>query len=799
MALSVKKLVNRITDPSEGKYNKETGSLVSTPVLWWEANGLCVGESGVWLYREIDNAPLKWEDPTAKISLQSTLDTILTELGATSIDRFGANSRFAYLREVHVLSIVWDEEPTISPQASPALQEYLYKALDFTVPNKTTVIGVLLKPSNLRSDTIKGAKGVIGALKERITAALGESVPDLNFYERDYNTINEILERNHTRVLTPEKQRQLEFWYNYGVGSEVVIARTDEFLQIEKTGERLEFAAVKKFGSIQMNPTSDTFLLDAFAHDEGISVASVRGLLKPPSIVRSELRSSQRRIMNAITEEMQTGDLDRPEQSQVLQTASTVEEFVVQNQTPILSDVSFVFARRISDAPESYIDYLRNRYNIEVIPLLYRQLEALSETLPGSSKRVNPFLQSITTSTLAYAGINDFASLGDDAGFAVGIVDPQATICYIDSQQAAKSNKSPATGIFGDPGSGKTFLCQMIATQAVLNGESVVFINPKNNDSLSVFADAVGGETLKLSSVQATQGYYDPFRWQRPEEAADTARRFISSILTQLTQEQQALLGQSLVRGARGGARCVMEALTYSQDTSVLNTISAYLESSPLFALGVGSTPLPSLRNKRRLTLIEFDRPVPLPSPDQAESSYKQENLEAIAAVRLIAQANLQLLSETNGGVFIIDEAWTLLSSPDMIGIIDNILRTGRSRNLMSIFATQKPSDLLNSNYDFESFMPRVFTLNLASPKEAEAGLRICGLDPTPERIAWLNTLSSPQTPPGQPRRPAYALHKDLKGRHAAISIGPVPEEYYLTWSTNPEDRAWRERLAPSS
>jgi hypothetical protein len=44
----------------------------------------------------------------------------------------------------------------------------------------------------------------------------------------------------------------------------------------------------------------------------------------------------------------------------------------------------------------------------------------------------------------------------------------------------------------------------------------------------------------------------------------------------------------------------------------------------------------------------------------------------------------------------------------------------------------------------------------------------------------------------GRLRRGAMGLHRDLKNRHSAVMVGPIPENARLAFSTNPEDRARR-------
>ena len=116
---------------------------------------------------------------------------------------------------------------------------------------------------------------------------------------------------------------------------------------------------------------------------------------------------------------------------------------------------------------------------------------------------------------------------------------------------------------------------------------------------------------------------------------------------------------------------------------------------------------------------------------------------------------------------------------------------------ILPIFATQRVADVLNK--DMESYISRVFCLKLKDPKDAAAALDLCGLEPTPSRIAWLANCG-PTAPAGlDPGKPAMSLHRDIKDRHSAVMIWPIPENIKLAISTNPADRARRDNIADPS
>jgi hypothetical protein len=755
----------------------------------------------VWLWRTVPLSPIEWEDAPRKLDAQTPLYNLLVDLGQTSVDRMGGNVRLSNNREIHILGLTWEDTPQIPPDTPPALADYLANVLTYMVPRKVVLVGVKLRSSSA-TQAMKAASGgdVREALKSLAVKAMAEDVPDLTGFERDRQIISDIFRTHGCRVPSTDVTAQMEAWYNYGRTTEVELQVAKDVIYTDSTLDRIEMAALMRFGQESFTSPNAPYLADAFTHPDGVCVVSVRAELEPPTVARSRLRSSQRHVMAAMEEEAAANDLARPEQSHTLQLAQEVEQYFIGNNEPLLSKCSIVFGRRVGQGEQTYIDELKNNYGIEVIPLIHRQLDALDETLPSSDKRVNPFLQDVTVGMLAYAGIQGFSTLGDSKGLYVGCVHPDFPPCYLDPGAAPAKNLPVGCAIFGDLGSGKSFLAQMIATQGALADQTVIFLNPKGYSTLKPMADQIqtaGKEAsvVRTSSLEGRPGFFDPFRFADPNLAAEIATNFILSVITELTQRQQGQLAAGIKRGALAGARCVGEALEYVGDTEIVHQIMETAEGWASFGMGIGKTPQDRLRTTGGLLLIEVDRKLPQPKSNDPRMQRAEERI-GLAVIRLISRASLELLAGSGGGLFIMDEAWTLLGSQEGQQVIDELVREGRSRKITPIFATQKPSDLLKEGVDLEGFISRVFAMKLTDPAEARAALRICGLDATDGRISWLRD-AGPRPEQGDiPGRAALALHRDLDNRHAAILVGPVPPAAYLAWTTNPDEAAARDAQA---
>jgi hypothetical protein len=401
---------------------------------------------------------------------------------------------------------------------------------------------------------------------------------------------------------------------------------------------------------------------------------------------------------------------------------------------------------------------------------------------------------------VAHAGLAGFSNLGDRGGLYVGVALPDYTPVFLEPSAAARENKAPGMLVAGDPGSGKTFLCQTLALQAVMAGTTTIFINPKGFDSLASFAKIVNGNVVKMSALEDEPGAFDPFRYAPAPVAAEIATNHILSVLGNdggFTQAQQLELGSALKRAAQTGAKCVADAFPLIDDQSIVTQIVQQVEGSSLFALGVGMRPLPPLGGMGGLTLVEFDRKLDLPEPSKAASAHTRPERLALAAIRLVTRASLEILMSSGGGMLVVDEAWTFLGHAEGLAAMQQIGREGRSLNVLPVFATQRIADVISR--DMETYISRVFCMKLSEQREAAAALKLCGLDPTAQRISWLRDCGPRRGEEGYPDRPAMSLHRDLKDRHSAVMVGPVPEDIRIAISTNLDDRRERESVAETA
>ena len=502
------------------------------------------------------------------------------------------------------------------------MREYQADAFGFLAPKRVLFVGVQLRSSRLDKATKSGNRGsLLKNMTELVKESISEDVPNLDPYEKDMALVKSIFDRRDVQPPTRQELDQLESWYNLGRGPDAVIEELPTRLDVTGIGQ-LEMAAVMRFDQPMMPSPYAQWALEAISHPgDAPHIISIRAELEPPNLTRARARRAQRRIISNMEEEQKTQDLEKVELSETFQQAKEIEDYLAGSNQPMLANCSFLMGREITDETETYIDFLGQNYGIQMKALEHRQIQALEETLPCSSVRVNPFLQDVNVPMVSHAGLQSFSDLGDQSGVFGGLIDPDGTPFFIDPLGAPLRNLPPVFGIFGDPGSGKTFFAQSVAVQAALNDLPVIFVNPKGGDSLYGMVDYaksvdVPSGRISMSALEKSPGAFDPFRYAPPTIAAEIANVHILSALDDmrdgLSLQERLALGSGLKRGALNGARCVWEALEYLPGEGadrLRGLVEQQMEASSMFSLGVALKPLPKLdMATQRLTLVDFDR-----------------------------------------------------------------------------------------------------------------------------------------------------------------------------------------------
>lgn len=778
----MKKLAERL--------NLAPGKAHPTPVAWRDEGGLMIGHDGsAWLYRVLPQYSLAWAEPDERQAVAEIMRNMFVELGRTSRAASMGTKIGANYRKFHLVSLSWNQAVSMPEGTPEALEEWLTPVFKrFRGSDSMVAIGVQLRKGRA------ARQQTLSKIVSEVVSTGMKAPPDPKQFTADRAIVSSILKRAGGRPPTDAEALRLETWWNGGKGGTSIIAANPDGRSIscDAWPEGLEMSALIGFEEAEID--NDLWVAEAFGHLHGCVVFSVRGELWPPKVARTQVRRTQRKADARIEDEADTGDLARDEDQVLRDQAKELEDLYTFGDEPLIRYSSFIFGRRASYSDETYAEFLERRYGLLIKAVEYRQVETLKETLPcaqGKLTRTAPYSQDCTVGVLAASGIQANTELGDEKGAWIGMSVPHSVDAWINPMGAAEQNKPPAMAVCGEPGAGKTFFLQLLATQAALLGQTVVMINPKPGpNSLSGFAHAIGGRTIRVSALEQSEGMLDPFSFaEEPAIAAEIATQHISCAVP-LEEVDLIEVGAVMKNAAVSGrAHCVVDALRQAPPHA-RDMILKTAEADSLFRLGIADQPQEKLEfgGTAGLTLIEFDRQLPLPTT--ATSSTRDLELSArsaVAAVRLVCRAALEQMFANKGGTLILDEAHVFLSSKEGREIIKRLGREGRSQRILPVLSTQLIADVTKEDSDMGSYLGRVMVMKMKNEKEVAAALDLCGLEATAKRKEWLADAAPIRGEEGT-ERGALALHKDLNGRLGSLVIGPVPDQIEKLFSTNPLD-----------
>jgi len=754
-----------------------------------------------WLYSVLPTQPLQWADQHQRLAAGQRISALLRDVGLTSRLPMGHNMpNLSLNRQIHLITISMDVPPEIPDISTAHHREFIQDVFDLLdwAPIKLFMLGVRLMPAQMMSQLEEDDRTLsadqllgLGRVLFRVPSA------DFGLYQQDADQVKSIVYKHGGKPPDSRQRLLLESWYNRGDGNGALIRARPTWLEIIDTEDRIEMAQVARFEKVRVESSEWTWASAAATHNSGAMCVSIRGDLEPAAVFAKRLHSSRRRQSANIDEAAKGDPLMDESEIEKLALQADAESLVKMEGEPVVVNASIVMARLANHhTPETYIDMLNNRFGIVARPHWNRQVSALKECLPCYSGERSTTQHAMNVKQLAFAGLGSFGQLGDEGGIYIGRSDPDWSICWMDPWAAAAgsaTSQSPGVAVLGQPGSGKTFLMQLMALQSALLGRTVIYINPKPQDDLSGLVNTAGrwvpSRLIQLGDATAEPGAFDPFRFAPPEYAYQIASLFIQDVFASTFNDyQQVQLEQALRRATQAGVRSVGEAVRqFVSDEKMRDLIIDFAESNPVFAMGIGNQPGRSLQTERGLTMIQFDQAWPDVEPGKSAQDIPLSDRAFLAVMRLVPRAALELLlRDRMGGDLYMDEAHRLLSSQSGQKFVERQGREGRSQGVMPVLGTHLPSEIRNTGLD--TFMGRYIILMLQDRDEAAIGLELAGMEPTDQRIDILG-MCGPQAPQeGRPAVPARGIHRDIHQRSGGIAIAPIPEWVRKQLSTSTGD-----------
>ncbi|HST38788.1 MAG TPA: ATP-binding protein [Conexibacter sp.] len=392
------------------------------------------------------------------------------------------------------------------------------------------------------------------------------------------------------------------------------------------------------------------------------------------------------------------------------------------------------------------------------------------------------YVEQLTVEQFGALMPHGISAVGSERGIYLGVTGGAGgrPVKY-DPTEPSRESRTSAVLLAGTLGSGKTHGAQTIAYAAERRGSQLVDIDPKPDHGLHrvpALRDRV--DVLELSGDPAQRGALDPLTVGLPDLREELAASYYLDLLRDPPpswehQIQRAV--RDIVRLSEPqGSLAVIKQLR-AVDHPAARDVADALEIVADFGLGrlgFGDGTRPHLGTTAAPVTTIRTPGLTLPDPAAGRESYTRAERISVATLSLVAALALRLVSHdrTKHKVIVLDEAWFLLASPQGRALVNRLVRLGRSFNVTVLLVTQRLEDL----GDLGDLIGTFFLFGMESEAEAQAALKLIGLDPTDAGLVARQ----------RSYRRGLCLMRDLAGRVGEVQFDAVFGELIDAFDTTP-------------
>ena len=327
----------------------------------------------------------------------------------------------------------------------------------------------------------------------------------------------------------------------------------------------------------------------------------------------------------------------------------------------------------------------------------------------GGVRLVADYRQYLLADAVAGLGPLLQSGIGDPQGAVLGVVDERGSFepVLFDPALGPKAvtvggaPRSPAVGIVGRPGSGKSVFTKRCVWTAAAGGGQVVIIDRSETGEYVHFAQAlsIASPTLRVELIDVTDPDgpgIDPMRvGLGAKVSADATVRLLSvvagldprgpiAVRLQLTAGRMASSPMADVVAAAAEGAAAEDAATWSALAALVQVLGEDTIGSALFDPRRRAADLSA-------NIVVLWAPL-LSLTETPESPADIAASAAVVGMMLVARG---LIFKDPGrfAALVMDEAWSQLKDPRALGIVVEALRDGRKHNAAVWLASQSPSD----------------------------------------------------------------------------------------------------------
>lgn len=456
-----------------------------------------------------------------------------------------------------------------------------------------------------------------------------------------------------------------------------------------------------------------------------------------------------------------------------------------------LASISVCIAMANNDLKElsSQVSHLCSHYlqrNIRAVRPSALQFESMLSFLPGS-RSAAPFVE-VDPGYLAAMGPHFANELGDPRGYFVGW-SGQVPVFWEPGRAARELNKTNAVLISGSLGGGKSVISKHLAYSTLLAGGFVLAIDPK--EEYWPFRNRFPG-LVNVVDLSPRGGLaLNPFIFSDHAITARTiANNYLILVLNAsgkearliaISQALELLFAASSTQRNMHGYISSLEMLAeqtpnpkIAREALQSSYLLKAMEKTDIGRMVFGRDNVSFYSDRQRMVVINV-KEIPRPRPGQNPLQYTESERQGLALLFLVAAIARETafsLPRHQPKAIIIDEAWVIAETSEGERMMDELIRVGRTFNLIPILISQNISDL--DRPVFVNNSSQIFCFRAYSAEEASRSLKILGADEGSVKSSTFASLKS-----------GLCLYRDCENRVGWLQVEVQPpsmlEEVYNT------------------
>ncbi|SFX41890.1 Archaeal DNA helicase HerA or a related bacterial ATPase, contains HAS-barrel and ATPase domains [Thermoactinomyces sp. DSM 45891] len=419
------------------------------------------------------------------------------------------------------------------------------------------------------------------------------------------------------------------------------------------------------------------------------------------------------------------------------------------------------------------------------------QWRAFNEFLPGSKRYITDYIHHMDPTAVAAGMFGATRQLGDGLGHFIGM--SQNLPVFFQHDRGPKDPRLSTTAsaaFIGSLGAGKSLGANLLAYQALLNGSKVLIFDPK--DERGYWPELLPelkpiSRVVTLRASMEDRGKLDPLSGaHNPTEltaSAETAKRILQFLSRAADGTYEAIsIGKAVdyvvQNDPKPSMTAVLEALIESnklapekrqESLGEMVDVLQYLATSGQGQLLFGDGSQEAIDLSKPLTILQIED---LQLPEESQTDFGRMG---IALLMAISDFSRRFSHQTGDGfkLVLFDESWRLAKVREGRAILEELVRTGRSKNAAIYLISQNAKDLLGE--EIRSNLGCRFVFRCRDQREAEAACDILGIEANEYNVERIRNLPT-----------GMCLLSDLEKCVNELEIQIVEERIFHAFDTRP-------------